>query len=80
MTKSFKNAYDTIDEKTIDIDVANAFIILSAYFITKAITKPPNAAKNIIKTTNPVIPCSHPFSNISFKSKNNAFRNANIIP
>lgn len=56
MTKSFKNAYDTIDEKTIDIDVANAFIILSAYFITKAITKPPNAAKNIIKTTNPVIP------------------------
>jgi hypothetical protein len=56
MTKSFKNKYDTIDEKTIDIDVANAFIILSAYFITKAITKPPNAAKNIIKTTNPVIP------------------------
>lgn len=41
--KSFNKKQETIDDKIIEIEVANPFKILSAYLITAAITKPPKA-------------------------------------
>ncbi len=41
--KSFKTKYETTDERIIESDVAKPLIILSAYLITAAIIKPPNA-------------------------------------
>jgi hypothetical protein len=39
------------DEKIIEIEVAKHFTMLSAYFITAAVTSPPRAPKKIIKIT-----------------------------
>jgi len=41
--KSLRIKYEATEERIIEMDVANPFTILSAYFITAAITKPPRA-------------------------------------
>lgn len=43
--KSFNTKYDTTDERIIERDVAKPLIMLSAYLITAAIIKPPNACQ-----------------------------------
>jgi len=45
--KSCRKKYETIDDRIIEIEVANPLRILSAYLITAAITNPPNALKII---------------------------------
>ena len=44
------------DENMIEIEVAKPFTMLSANFITAAVTKPPRAPKNNIITTKSLIP------------------------
>ncbi len=43
--KSCRTRYEIIEERMIDSEVANPFKMLSAYFITAAMTKPPHAFK-----------------------------------
>ena len=72
--------WETIAENIIEIDVANPLTILSAYFITAAITKPPSADRAIINKANLSIPWNHPFSDIAFASTKATLSKANKIP
>ena len=64
----------------IEIEVAKPLTMLSAYFMTAAMTRPPNADKHMIKTANSLIPCSHPFSAMAFASTKATFKSAKIMP
>ena len=65
ITKSLKIKYETKDENMIDIEVANPFIILSAYFITLS-----NFLLNIISIC---IFKSNRFNCLKFKLNRKAF-------
>ena len=71
---------DTNDPKTIAMAVAQHFMILSAYFITAAITSPPTAAIHIIRTASELIPCIQPFSLIDLASLKPTLTKEKIIP
>ncbi len=64
----------------IDIDVAKPFTMLSAYFMTAAITKPPRADKAIIRIARLSMPWNQPFSITALASTNATFKSANKIP
>jgi hypothetical protein len=64
----------------IDMEVANPFIILSAYFITAAIISPPKALSTMINQATEFIPWNQPFSNTALISTKYTFNNANMIP
>ncbi len=60
--------------------MAKPLTILSAYFITAAITKPPRADKAMIRIAKLSIPWNQPFSITALASTKATFNRANIIP